>query len=155
MPRTAKVVPRELPSVSFILDNGASTLKAGFAPPAGTDEAEALTRCHSIPNTLARTRNKRTYVAAQIDKVDDWNEAIFRRPVERGQLVNWEAEKEIWDQSFFHSETAPKDLHIKAPDETTLVLTEGPNTMATLQKNADEIVMEEWGFGGYTRRIGG
>jgi actin-related protein len=24
----------------------------------------------------------------------------FRRPVEKGYLVNWEAEKEIWDRMF-------------------------------------------------------
>ena len=40
------------------------------------------------------------------------------------------------------------------PEETTLILTEAPNNLPALQKNADEMVMEEWGFGGYMRTLG-
>lgn len=69
--------------------------------------------------------------------------------------MNWEAEKEIWDYSFFDEKTANKGLLIKEPEDTTLVLTEAPNTMQALQRNADEIIMEEWAFGGYARVVGG
>jgi actin-related protein 6 len=75
--------------------------------------------------------------------------------VERGQLVSWEAEKEIWDHSFFDELTAKRDLLVKQPENTTLILTEAPNTLPFLQRNADEIIMEEWGFGGYARVVGG
>lgn len=30
---------------------------------------------------------------------------MFRRPVEKGYLVNWEAEKEIWDLTFLDKES--------------------------------------------------
>lgn len=80
---------------------------------------------------------------------------MFRRPVEHGQIVSWEAQKEIWDQSFFDEKTAQRDLLIAQPEETTLILTEAPNTIPALQKNADEIIMEEWRFGGYSRVVGG
>jgi actin-related protein 6 len=80
---------------------------------------------------------------------------VFRRPVEKGYIVNWEAQKEIWENAFFDEKTArSKDLRIESPEDTTLVLTEAPNALPTLQKNADEIVMEEWGFGGYVRCVG-
>ena len=69
--------------------------------------------------------------------------------------MNWEAEQEIWDYSFFDEKTAHKDLFVKEPGDTTLILTEAPNTMQALQRNADEIIMEEWGFGGYARVVGG
>ncbi|KAL9108123.1 MAG: hypothetical protein Q9227_007099 [Pyrenula ochraceoflavens] len=154
MPRPPKPVPQELPSSTFVIDNGANSLKAGFAASVGASHSEALSQCEVVPNAIVRTRNKRIYVGAQVDNVENWNEAIFRRPVERGQLVNWEAEKEIWDQSFFQPETARSDLLIKDPGDTTLILTEAPNSIAALQKNEDEVVMEEWGFGGYARRIG-
>ena len=26
---------------------------------------------------------------------------VFRQPVEKGYLVNWESEREIWENSFF------------------------------------------------------
>ncbi|KAF7510513.1 hypothetical protein GJ744_006359 [Endocarpon pusillum] len=157
MPKATKPAVRDsqfLPSSTFILDNGAFSMKAGFAPSLPLADADTLKRCHVVQNSLARTRDKRTYVAAQQDNISQWSEAIFRRPVERGQLVNWEAEKEIWDCSFFDEKTAHPDLFVKGPDSTTLILTEAPNTMQALQRNADEIIMEEWGFGGYARIVG-
>lgn len=158
MPKPAKSVAREsqlLPSSTFVLDNGAFSIKAGFAPISPSTDVESLGRCKATQNSLARTRDKRTYVAAQQDNILQWSETTFRRPIERGQLVNWEAEKEIWDYSFFDEKSASKDLFIKEPGNTTLILTEAPNTMQALQRNADEIIMEEWGFGGYARIVGG
>ena len=95
MPRTAKPVERSLPSQTLVVDNGAYTVKAGFAN--NNTEAED---CHVIPNCIARDRGKRTWVGAQLEKCDDFGEIAFRRPVERGFLVNWEAEKAIWDDTF-------------------------------------------------------
>jgi actin-related protein 6 len=158
MPKASKAAARDsqfLPSNAFILDNGGFSIKAGFAPSSPSPDVETLKRSHSISNSIARTRDKRTYVASQQDRISQWSEAVFRRPVERGQLVNWEAEKEIWDYSFFDEKTADKSLLVKDPNSTTLILAEAPNTMQALQRNADEIIMEEWGFGGYARVVGG
>jgi actin-related protein 6 len=158
MPRGTKAAaraPPQLPARTFVLDNGAYTIKAGFAPSNVEDDAQTLSRCHTIPNAIVRTRDRKTCIGAQIDKeVTQWGEVVFRRPVEHGQLVGWEAQKEIWDHSFFDDKTAPKDLLISQPDETTLILTENASIIPTLQKNADEIVMEEWGFGGFSRVLG-
>ena len=158
MPRvtkTASRAPPQLPSRTLVLDNGGYCIKAGFAPGQPDEDEQTLSRCHSIPNAIVRTRDRKTYVAAQVDKdVTQWSEAVFRRPVEHGQLVGWEAQKEIWDHSFFDEKTANKELFVAQPEETTLLLTETPSTIPTLQKNADEIIMEEWGFGGYTRALG-
>ena len=159
MPRPLKHTTRAPPSLpvsTFVLDNGGYTIKAGYAPSSlRPDDQKFLQSCHTIPNALARTKDRRIHVAAQIDdSTIQWNEAAFRRPVEQGQVVGWEAQREIWDFSFFDQKTAQPDLLIKEPESTTLVLTEAPNTMPALQKNADEIVMEEWGFGGYLRTVG-
>ncbi|GAB1199763.1 Actin-related protein 6 [Aspergillus pseudonomiae] len=146
-----------LPERTFIIDNGAYTMKAGYAPDSITeDEIEALSVCSIIPNALAKTRDNRVYIGSQLNThVTDWNELMFRRPVEKGYTVNWEAQKEIWEHSFFDEKTVrSKDLRIAKPEETTLVLTEAPNALPVLEKNADEIVMEEWGFGGYLRCVG-
>ena len=157
MRKASKTQPRvaPLPSRTLVIDNGAYTLKAGYSPDAYGYDRDTLKGCHSIPNALARTRDKRTYIATQLDsQISDWADAIFRRPVERGQLVNWEAEKAIWDYTLFDQKTAVKDLLVRDVEDTSLVLTEAPNTLSALQKNADEIVMEEWGFGAYVRCIG-
>ena len=69
--------------------------------------------------------------------------------------MSWEAQKEIWEHDFFDRKTAHNSVFVKEPEHTTLILTEAPNTMQALQRNADEIIMEEWGFGGYARVVGG
>ena len=148
-PTTSKVQP--LPEKTFIVDNGAYTIKAGYAAafPPPEDEAQALSACVTIPNALAKTRGNRVFIGSQLSThISDWNEATFRRPVEKGYIVNWEAQKEIWEHSFFDEKTAwNKEVRITDPENTTLLLTEAPNCLPALQKNADEIIMEEWSFG--------
>ena len=95
MPRVAKPVERVLPERSLIIDNGASTLKSGFA-----SSTPSLEDCHVIPNCLAKDRAKRVWVGGQLSKCQDFGEIVFRRPVDKGFLVNWEAEKAIWDNTF-------------------------------------------------------
>ncbi|KAL1999039.1 hypothetical protein VTN02DRAFT_5154 [Thermoascus thermophilus] len=155
-PTAPKVQP--LPEKTFIIDNGAYTMKAGYAPtfPPPEDEVQALSACVTIPNALAKTRGNRVFIGSQLSMhISDWNEATFRRPVEKGYIVNWEAQKEIWEHSFLDERTARnKDVRITDPENTTLLLTEAPNGLPALQKNADEIIMEEWGFGGYLRCVG-
>lgn len=144
-----------LPDTTFVLDNGAYNIKAGFASNDDSlPDTEHLKNCEVVPNCLTRSRDRKTYIAAQQQQIVQWSEAVFRRPIENGQLVSWEVEKEIWDHSFFEAKTAPRKCHITEPAGTTLVLTEQPNTMPALQRNTDEIVMEEYGFGGYARCIG-
>lgn len=57
--------------------------------------------CQIIPNCLAKDRGKHIWVGSQLEKCNDFGEIAFRRPVEKGFLVNWEAEKAIWDNTFF------------------------------------------------------
>ena len=153
-----------LPLRTFVLDNGAYTLKAGFAPSppspsltnpdSTTTDAQLLSSCRSIPNVIARTKDKRTHIGSALsDPSIQWNDAVFRRPMEHGQIVSWEAQSAVWDAAFYSERD--RDMWIgDDADETTLMLTEAPNGLASLQRSADEVVMEEFGFGGYVRIIG-
>jgi actin-related protein 6 len=82
-----------IPSRTLVVDNGAYTIKAGFSTP----NPDPQTDCHIIPNCLARSRDKKIYIGAQIAECKDFGEMTFRRPVEKGYVVNWEAEKEVWE----------------------------------------------------------
>ncbi|KAJ6080016.1 hypothetical protein N7467_009769 [Penicillium canescens] len=153
-PAKSVEVSRHLPDKTFVIDNGAYMIKAGYAsdlPP-----EESVSACTSIPNTLVKTRDNKIVIGSQLSTVTDWNEAMFRRPLEKGYVSNWEAEREIWDQSFFDEKASArnKNTRIADPENTTLVLTEAPNALPILQRHSDEMVMEEWGFGGYVRCIG-
>lgn len=95
MPRQSKPAERSLPAQSLVIDNGGYTIKAGLVADLPTADA-----CQVVPNCIARDRAKRVWIGAQLDKCKDFGEIVFRRPVEKGFLVNWEAEKAIWDNTF-------------------------------------------------------
>ena len=97
MPRQSKIVEQALPEQTIVVDNGACTIKAGFA----TTLPDSETDCHVIPNCLAKSRDNRIWTGAQLENCIDYGDMVFRRPVQKGFLVNWEAEKEIWEKSFF------------------------------------------------------
>nr|POE78613.1 actin-like protein arp6 [Quercus suber] len=131
---------------TLVLDNGAHTIKAGLvahATPATNPS------CNVIPNCIARSqRDKLTYIGNELYSCADYGELAFRRPVEKGFVVNWEGEKTIWEKSFFEtgaSGVAEQDLRCD-PHETNLLWTEAPNSPAALQRNADEMVFEEFEF---------
>ncbi|OJD32443.1 actin family protein [Diplodia corticola] len=143
MPRAAKQAKPSLPSNTLIVDNGAYNIKAGFAPPDSSTEPT----CRISPNCIARARDRRIWVGSQLDQCKDFGEMAFRRPVEKGFVVNWEGEKAIWDHEFLGN-----DAPLKCdPHDTALVLTEAPNSPQALQTNCDQMVFEEFEFASYYR----
>ena len=90
-----------------MVDNGTHTIKAGFA----SDSPEVENDCHVIPNCLAKSSNNKVWVGAQLENCTDFAEMTFRRPIQKGNLVNWESEREIWDQSFLDKGAK---LHVSA-----------------------------------------
>ncbi|KKY25974.1 putative actin-like protein arp6 [Diplodia seriata] len=146
MPRAAKQAKPSLPSNTLIVDNGAYTIKAGFAPPDSSTEPSY----RISPNCIARARDRRIWIGSQLDQCKDFGEMAFRRPVEKGFIVNWEGEKAIWDHEFLGNDAALKC----DPHDTTLVLTEAPNSPQALQTNCDQMVFEEFEFASYYRCLG-
>ncbi|KAF2644777.1 Actin/actin-like protein [Massarina eburnea CBS 473.64] len=148
-PKGSKKASAAAPSQTLVLDNGAYTLKAGLVSANGAELS--YDDCAVIPNCIARsTRDKRTYVASELEHCKDFGELAFRRPVEKGFIVNWEAEKAIWEHEFMG---AGEGLRCD-PSDTNLLLTEKPNCPKELQKNCDEIVFEQFEFAAYYRCIG-
>ncbi|KAK2739271.1 Actin- protein 6 [Myotisia sp. PD_48] len=152
--KAASVAQGSLPVSTLIIDNGGYTMKAGYS--SANSQSDPLAPCLVIPNALAKTRDKKIYTGTQLNThISDWNEVDFRRPVDKGYIVSWEAQRELWEHTFFDPKTSKKSaVHCPDPIDTTLILTEAPNALGVFQKNADEMVMEEWGFGGYVRYIG-
>ena len=79
-------------------------MKAGFS----TAIPDPAIDCQVIPNCIAKGRDKRIWIGAQLANCKDFGEMAFRRPVEKGYLVNWESEKEIWHQSFLDEKATLK-----------------------------------------------
>jgi len=144
--RTAGPVP---PAITLVLGNGAYTIKAGFVTVAGKSPDDEEPRV--IPNCIARDRHHKIYVASDLAKCKDFGELGTRRPVEKGFIINREAQMEIWDHEFFDAKTAPRRCD---PAETRLILAERPNALPALQPHCDQVVFEEYGFASYYRGIG-
>ena len=99
----ASATASTLPSQTLVIDNGAHTIKAGFSSVATEPSTEPRPEdCQIIANCIARsTRDRRTYVGPELlDECWDFGELAFRRPVEKGYVVNWDSEKAIWERSF-------------------------------------------------------
>ncbi|KAI1841884.1 hypothetical protein JX265_010806 [Neoarthrinium moseri] len=139
--RTSRPAP---PAKTLVLDNGAYTIKAGFVTEDVADQPRV------IPNCIARDGDRKAYVGSELDSCKDFGEMAFRRPVEKGFVVNWEAEKEIWEREFF-DDGAPQHCD---PSETRLLLAESSNSLPILQTHCDQMVFEEFGFASYYRGNG-
>ncbi|CAK7206175.1 Actin-related protein 6 [Sporothrix eucalyptigena] len=135
------------PTCTLVVDNGAYTIKAGFAGDLGSDNTPL-----AIPNCIARDRQRRTYIGSELTaRCRDYGEATFRRPVEKGYIVNWEAQRAIWAHEF-GEDAEGYDGRLKCdPTETRLLLTEQPNALPALQANCDQMVFEEFRFASYYR----
>jgi actin-related protein 6 len=141
--RKQKPAPSPRPTNTLVVDNGGNTIKAGLVR--GFDIPEPSV----IPNCIARDRARKTYVASELDKCRDLGEVQFRRPVEKGSVVSWDAQRAIWDAELI----GPASRLKCDPSETRLVLGEAPNSLPALQLNCDQMVFEEYGFASYFRGL--
>lgn len=118
---------------SFIIDNGASTIKAGLST-ADTP--------HVIPNCKMKVKSERQrqYIGDQIDDCKDCSGLYYILPHQKGFILNWDTQREIWDYLINYKF---KEMDTK---ETNLIITEPYFNFRALQNNTDEILFEEYGF---------
>lgn len=67
-----------------------------------------------IPNCVARVKGERAaFVADALLAQSDVSGLSVRRPVDRGQVVNWDLEREIWQRILSHVlRVRPRDCHL-------------------------------------------
>jgi len=93
-----------------------------------------------VPNCVAKPKgDKRSYVCDEIHGVKDISSLNLRRPIDRGYVVNWDLQKDIWDHVF------KKVLKIK-PKECHLVLTEAPFNLPAIMAEQDDVIFDHFGF---------
>ncbi|CAM9830779.1 unnamed protein product [Chrysoparadoxa australica] len=124
---------------ALVIDNGAGSVKAGFS---GENEPRCV-----MPNCTARLRNQlQVLVGDEVDTgIRDKSQLSFQRPFDRGYLVNWETESEVWHRMF-------DSQHLKCnPADQPLIMTEAPFPPRALQEVMNEVIYEEFGFPAYLR----
>lgn len=117
----------------FIMDNGASTIKSGFA----SDDQPQL-----IPNAKMKVKSERQrqYVGDQIENCKDCSGLYYILAHQRGFLINWDIQREVWEYLL------TRKYSTLIPKETDLILTEPYFNFKTIQNNTDEVLFEEYGF---------
>ena len=127
---------------TVVLDNGASHVKAGFA---GSDDPKVI-----MSNCIGRPRREtfRRLVgedSENVDLVGDFSQLLYSRPFERGCLVNWQLQTEVWDRVF-----STDHLNVD-PTTATLLVTEPPRNLPQFKAEMDQVVFEYYGFSSYSR----
>ncbi|KAF8980560.1 Actin- protein 6 [Entomortierella lignicola] len=125
-------------SRTLVVDNGASTVKYGFA-----DED---TPYKTFPNNITRSKTERkTFVGDQLESCKDFSGLYYRLPFEKGMLTSWDVEKQVWDR-LFTGKIVPCD-----PTATALVISEPIMNLPNIAATYDQLVFEEYNFHSYTR----
>ena len=123
----------------IVIDNGGHTCKVGFAG------QQAPVRC--MPNSLAKSKAEhKLFVADQLENCNNFSALQWRLSLERGCLVNWDTQAEVWGRAF-----GPDVLKVH-PGDCSLLLTEPPLHPSAIQDTLDEFLFEHFGFASYCAR---
>ncbi|KAI1321205.1 Actin- protein 6 [Mortierella claussenii] len=125
-------------SRTLVVDNGASTIKCGYA--------DGDVPYRTIPNNITRSKaERRTFVGDQLEACKDFSGLYYRLPFEKGMLTSWDVEKQVWDR-LFTGKVMPCE-----PQSTNLIISEPILNLPNISTTYDQLVFEEYGFQSYTR----
>jgi len=134
---------------NLVIDNGANTIKIGYAATnnTNTDQQPLI-----FPNMVCKSKGT-PYIADQIESdLTEFSSLVYRRPYDRGYLIDCELEFVIWDHIFRSSSLqalSPSSSSVVRPSETRLIMSRQPFTPGTLQTDTEQLVFEHFGFAEY------
>ncbi|GFS66812.1 actin-related protein 6 [Trichonephila inaurata madagascariensis] len=123
----------EMASNVFVLDNGGYTIKAGFST---NSEPRIIPNCI----TKAKSERRRQFIGTQLDECKDFSGLYYAYPTQRGYMVNWDIEKQVWDH-VFSSDHFNVDFK-----ETCIIVTEPYFNFVAMQESMVEILFEDYKF---------
>ena len=118
---------------SLVLDNGAFSIKFGNA----MEEKPDL-----IPNAVFKSKSERrkVFVGKEVDDCTVLSGLYYMLPFQKGYLVNWDVQRQIWDHVFTKSNV---DY-----GSNVLWLTEPVFNFTSIRESELEVFLEEYGFSG-------
>ncbi|KAK4026015.1 actin-related protein 6 [Daphnia magna] len=114
----------------FVLDNGGFNIKAGFA---NNSEPRVM------PNAVmkAKSERRRPFIGDQLDECRDVSGLYYILPVQKGYLINWDTQKDVWDYLM------GKDCFNVHINSMSLVLTQPYLNFQSVQEGLSEYWFEE------------
>ncbi|XP_056162240.1 actin-related protein 6 [Syzygium oleosum] len=131
-----------------VLDNGGGLIKAGRG--GDLDPTTVLPNCllrplsskkflHPDPLPHSSSSSAAAATAAAAAAALDLTSAAVRRPIDRGYLINADLQRDIWAHLFAS--------HLRVSTASaSLLLTEPPFTLPSIQRATDELVFEDFNF---------
>ena len=119
--------------MALILDNGSYSLKVGYSG----DQCPRL-----IPNAVFKSKSerRRIFVGSEIEDCKDLSGLFYVVPFQKGYLVNWDIQRQIWDLAF-GSNMCNVDY-----TSTDLMLTEPLFNFPSVRESHLEVFLEEYNF---------
>ncbi|XP_065793544.1 actin-related protein 6 isoform X2 [Muntiacus reevesi] len=95
-----------------------------------------------IPNCQFRSKTARlkTFTANQIDEIKDPSGLFYILPFQKGYLVNWDVQRQVWDYLF------GKEMYQVDFLDTNIIITEPYFNFTSIQESMNEILFEEYQF---------
>ncbi|XP_060072850.1 actin-related protein 6-like isoform X1 [Ylistrum balloti] len=117
----------------IVLDNGGGFAKVGYS----TDKEPRV-----LPNCVTKAKNVRTriFIGDQIEECKDLSGLYYLLAFQKGYLVNWDIERQVWDYMF------GKDFLKADFNETSIIVTDPYFNFASIQEAMNEILYEEYQF---------
>jgi len=112
-----------------VIDNGSNAIRVGFS---GKPNSLRV-----YGNYIAKSKTEKKFFIGGVGLAKDKLGLQFRRPFDRGYLISWDTEKEIWDAVF---------SGFVKPDSSHLLLSEPLFNPGSVRKVQNEILFEEFGF---------
>ncbi|KAH6912648.1 actin-like protein ARP6 [Coprinopsis sp. MPI-PUGE-AT-0042] len=127
-----------------ILDNGGHSIKTGLL-----NSRTRHVDPRVVPNAVVKTGgDKATYIGHEINTCEDYASLKYRLPIEKGYVVDWDAQKAVWD-GIFSDQVLSVDT-----TESTLLVTEPYFNLPNIQETYDQFIFEEYECHSYYRCTG-
>ena len=123
-----------LTTSALVVDNGGGAVKHALATAKSPD---VTLNCTARPS---KDRTATQLVGNDVRSSTHVAGLLTSRPFERGYLVRWDVESEVWASSV---------LKGRSPKDHVLLLTEPPLNFPELSAQQAEVVFEHYGFPGY------
>ena len=116
-----------------VLDNGAHSLKLGLV---GSEETRI------VPNAVFKSKSerRRVFVGSELEECKDLSGLFFIPPFQKGYLVNWDIQRQVWDHAF-----GANVMNFDC-SATRLLLTEPLFNFPSIRVTQLEVLVEEYGF---------
>ncbi|RDD41168.1 Actin-related protein 6 [Trichoplax sp. H2] len=124
--------------MAIILDNGCYTCKVGFS-----NETRPRLMLNSI--IKAKSERRTSFISNQINDCKDLSGIFYLLPLQKGFLIDWDLERQIWDYIF-----SKENLNLNVEfQEHNIVITEPHFNFTPVRKSMAEVVFEEFQFKGF------